>query len=197
MSEIESRCETSRLLLEPLRAYHASLLFEALGNLLVYQHVNEEPPESVDELAAHFSRMSQGPPLQRMHERWLNFAIQLKADAHWIGRIQATVHSTWAEVGFLFGPSDWGHGYASESLAWLHQHLRSQQGVGEFWAAVTPANERSIRLLLRAGYRQASLCEGRILGSIEPGDKVFRFGEDNPSATPSRTEISDEFSDRI
>jgi RimJ/RimL family protein N-acetyltransferase len=165
-------CETSRLAFAPLQAEHGPLLFDALGNPLVSEHLNCLPPPSVENLTAEFAQMAAGPPPHKC-ERWVNFAVQLKADKRWIGRVEATVQVGWAEVAYLFGPSDWGQGYATESLEWLHEYLSVAHSVREFWAAVAPQNERSIRLLLRCRYERVALCETRPLASYEPGDEVY------------------------
>jgi RimJ/RimL family protein N-acetyltransferase len=126
-------------------------------------------------LSAEFARLSSGPPPGHGDGAWINCAVQRKTDGRWIGRVQATVHAGWAEVAYLFEPACWGHGYASESLAWLQRYVESQEDVSEFWATVAPLNQRSIRLLLRAGYQRAAPCDARPLGSYETGDEVFRF----------------------
>jgi ribosomal-protein-alanine N-acetyltransferase len=175
LRESGSAYNSTRLIFEPLRAEHAAALFEALRDPLVYEHLNCEPPAAVDELSEEFARLSAGPPPGRGDQQWINFAVQRKTDDRWIGRVPATVHANWAEVAYLFEPACWGHGYASESLAWLQRYIESQEGVSEFWASAAPTNQRSISLLLRADYRRASLCDVRPLGSFEAGDDVFRF----------------------
>jgi ribosomal-protein-alanine N-acetyltransferase len=166
---------SARLVFEPLRAEHAALLFEALADPRVTEHLNSPQPTSIDELAVQFAEMAAGPVPFSDEEHWLNFAVQLQSDGRWIGRIQATVHHDWAEVGYLFGPSDWGRGYAGESLSWLHDYVRVQYGVSEFWATVAAGNERSIRLLLRSGYRRTPQTLNRPLASYVAGDEIFRY----------------------
>ena len=175
MSETCFAYESSRLVYEALRAEHAAVLFQALADPLVSRHLNCDPPASVEALSAQFARVAAGPSPHQSHLQWINFAVQVKADGQWIGRVEATAHPDWAEVAYLFGPAHWGRGYASESLEWLHSYLRIQHGVSEFWATVAPGNERSIRLLLRSGYRRTPMCDARPLSSFEPGDEVFQF----------------------
>lgn len=184
--------ESARLVFEPLRAEHADVLFEALRDPLVYEHLGGGPPTSAVELREQFEHLSAGPAL-RCNESWLNFAVRLQSEPRWIGRIQATVHAGRAEVGYLVGPVYWGQGYASESLQWLHNFLKSEHGVSEFWAAISPENRRSIRLVVRAGYRRSLSREGRILDSYEPGDYVFQLkvAKDSPELSADAINASD------
>lgn len=167
--------ETDRLIFEPIGADHAAALFPALSDPLVYEHLGCDPPPSVEWLSGQFARIAAGPPPHGPDEQWLNFGVRLKADGQWIGRIEAIAHQQYAEVAYLFGPAHWGRGYAAESVGWLQQYLRIVHGVSEFWATTAPANDRSIRLLLRSGYVPTALADDRPLSSYEPGDKVFRL----------------------
>lgn len=144
-----------------------------LADPLVSRHLNAKPPASVSTLAEEFGRLAAGPAPCRAGESWVNFAVRLKIDGCWIGRIQTTLYSGWAEIGYLFGPAHWGHGYATESLQWLREYLSNEHHAYELWASVAPANERSVNLLLRAGYQSVPLCDARPLASFEPGDRVF------------------------
>lgn len=165
--------ETPRLRMEDLGAEHAAALFPALADPRVNEHIGNVPPASVEQLGEDFARRSSGPPPHRSRERWLEFAVQLKTDGTWIGRLEATIYVDYAEVAYVFGAAHWGQGLASEGLAWLHEYVRSSCGVSKYWATTAPANERSIRLLLRSGYERVSLHEDRPLGSYDPGDEVF------------------------
>ena len=166
-------CETARLEFQPLRPRHAVGLFPALGDPRVSEHLHCEPPGSVELLAEDFARLASGPSPALSDEAWLNWAVRLKVSGQWIGRVQATVHHHWAEVAYLFGPAYWNQGYGAESLAWLHGYLHELHGLSEFWATVSPGNQRSIRLLLRAGYEAKQQSDARPLGSYDEGDMVF------------------------
>jgi RimJ/RimL family protein N-acetyltransferase len=162
-----------RLEFQPLRPSHAAGLYPALSDPRVSEYLNCEPPASVELLAEDFARLACGPPSARSDEAWLNWAVRLRESGQWIGRVQATVHCEWVEVAYLFGPAFWGHGYATESLSWLHSHLHDMHGTSEFWATVALGNQRSIRLLLRVGYSPTERCDSRPLGSYDDGDMVF------------------------
>jgi RimJ/RimL family protein N-acetyltransferase len=90
-----------------------------------------------------------------------------------IGRIEATLHEDdWAEVAYLLGPAYQGRGDATRAMRWLLAHLRDL-GATDVWAAIHPANARSIALARRLGFTAAPLPPARPLGSYDPGDAVF------------------------
>ena len=91
-----------------------------------------------------------------------------------LGRLEATLHDSIAEVAFLFGPNYWGKGYASEALEWLHAEIQGSYGIANFWATTVPENSRCQALLHRSGYKQV-LAGTPSLYSFEKGDLVFHL----------------------
>lgn len=101
---------------------------------------------------------------------WHNWTVLLP-DGTPIGRLEATVHDGIAELGYVFGPRWWGHGYAMEAVGWLVAEV-DRQGWGPCWAAVAPTNEPSVRLLRRLGFEERNPA-GIPLQSFDPGDLTF------------------------
>jgi RimJ/RimL family protein N-acetyltransferase len=66
------------------------------------------------------------------------------------------VHS--AEIGYCVGKRWWGKGLMSEALSMLMTTLHADPDVYRVWATCHVDNERSVRLLERAGLA----CEGRL-----------------------------------
>jgi RimJ/RimL family protein N-acetyltransferase len=162
--------ESDRLLYEPLTVAHAIELTDALTDPRVYVHIAGPSPLTTEDLAAEFSRRAVGPAASG--QVWWNFAVRLHGGP-FIGRIEATAHDGLVEVGYLLGPSYWGHGYATEAMRWLHGRVRQSGFVGTFWATSTPGNFRSIRMLERLGYTEFFSDWPRLL-SYDPGDRVFQ-----------------------
>ena len=164
---------SSRLAYEPLSADHAAALFGPLSDARVWHHIGPPDSTSVEQLAAEFARRAAGPS-EPSTERWVNYAVRVIESNVYCGRVEATVHGTWAEIAYLFGPAFWGHGFASEAVGWLRAELRRQLGVTELWAAVRPDNERSLRLLRRMGFveRMPASVE-RTLSSADDGDLLL------------------------
>jgi RimJ/RimL family protein N-acetyltransferase len=162
--------ESGRLVYELLTKLHASALRDALIDPRTYACIS--PPNSTTEaeLAEEFARRVAGPS-DGKNEIWWNFAVR-RREGPFIGRIEATFHHGLAEIAYVFGPSYWGCGYATESLRWLHSQIRDTQLAVSVWAAVTPGNTRSIRLLERLGYSEALPGPPQLL-SYDEGDRVY------------------------
>ena len=120
-------------------------------------------------------RKEAGAPSHRGDELWLDIAVRLIGSGVAIGLLETTILEERAEVAYLFGTDFWGNGYATEGLAWLHELIRSNFGIRDFWATVKPGNERSMRLLERSKYREVPAGTWPRLTSYDPGDRVFRY----------------------
>ena len=125
---------TDRLQLHPLRPEHADLLFSDLQDPRIYTWIPDEPPASREALRARYTRMVAGLPPERA-EQWLNWVVARVGDGQPLGLLQATVLplERRAEVAYVLFPSAWGHGYATEAVRWLLDHLREAHGIA--WAS--------------------------------------------------------------
>ncbi|WP_431256483.1 GNAT family N-acetyltransferase [Roseateles chitinivorans] len=165
--------QTARLTLSQLVDADIDELATLLWDERVYEHIGGLPSEA-DEVALGLRRALIGPPVDRASERWLNYAVRLRENHQLIGRLEATVHDGVAEVAFLLGPSSWGHGYAAEGLAWLHDEVSRLSPGAQCWATTLPANVRSSRLLTACGYERIDPAAAPDLMTYDEGDWVFR-----------------------
>jgi len=164
--------EKSILLIEPLRAEHLRELATHLRHPEVYEHIGGLP--SFEDFVLDREIALRGPSTEAGHEYWLNFLVRDGSSGQMLGRLEATLHDSIAEVAFLFSPKHWGKGMASEALAWLHREVQDAYGITSFWATTIPANTRCQSLLLRAGYRQVH-TGAPVLYSFDDGDLVFHL----------------------
>jgi len=155
------------LTFEPLGPEHATALFPVLGDARVWVHLQGTDGATEEQMRAAYLRRAAGTG--RPDERWVNHAVRL-AGGPYLGRIEATVYADgWAEIAYVFGLAHRGRGHARAAVRWLLEHV----GVGEVWAATTPGNLRSRRLLTALGFREVP--QSRPLASWDPGDLAYRW----------------------
>lgn len=164
---------TSRLVFEPLRVSHLDELAVTLLHPDVYRYIEDELP-SLSDFKLALSVALAGPPASASGQTWLHYLVRQADTGVMLGRLEATVHDAIAEVAFLFGPSHWGNGYATEGLCWLHAEVERLCNVSDFWATTVPANLECQALLRRCGYASINGPTPQLF-SFAPGDMVFRF----------------------
>jgi RimJ/RimL family protein N-acetyltransferase len=158
------RLTTERLALVPLTREHAEPLWAPMQDPATYEWISLTPPPSVDWLRDRWIRQEAYRSPDET-EAWLAWAVQRTSDGRWVGKADATVARDVAtNVGYFFFPPFWGQGYATEAVRAIVEHL-DRQGVVEMRATVTVGNDRSGRVLERAGF-----VRGRIL----PENDVIR-----------------------
>lgn len=159
------------LVLEPLLARHAEAMFEVLSDPALYSHLDYPPPPSVEHLRSVYAGL-EGRKSPDGRELWLNWVVCPKGQSP-IGYVQATVlpdGTAW--VAYVFSSKHWGRGYATRATQALVDHLASAYGVTRYLATVEAANERSIRLLERLGFRPASPQEAE-RHKLSPTERLF------------------------
>jgi hypothetical protein len=127
--------EKEHTTLEPLRAGHASAMFEGderhqrgLPNRRLYEFIAEEPPESVSTLTKRYARLEvRRPPVG--HEIWLNWVLLTKPTLRPCGYVQATLRGTRASIAYVLFEDAWGRGLASEAVDVMIEHLRDAYSV--------------------------------------------------------------------
>ena len=69
------------------------------------------------------------------------------------------------EIGMIFAPSSWGHGFAGEAVRAIAARAFAR-GLPSIRADVDPRNERSLRVLTRLGFSET----GRAQRTLKVGD---------------------------
>jgi RimJ/RimL family protein N-acetyltransferase len=118
---IEPTLESERLVLEPLVAAHASLMYPDLLDVELYRYISDDPPISEEWLAQRYRRLeSRQSPDGR--QQWLNWAIRDEGSSY-VGYVQATVTGPSALVAYVIFRRAQRHGYAREALRCVLEHL--------------------------------------------------------------------------
>lgn len=169
---LEATLVTERLLIEPVEARHAALMFDGMREPAVYEWIAMEPPASVEALARRW-----GANLPRLRAAsdcwWPAWAVQRRSDGAWIGSLDAELlpGGVASNVGYFFFPAFWGRGLASEAVTALCDHL-ARHGVVEQRATVTHGNLASERVLQRAGFARTRVLPANDVLRGVPVDDV-------------------------
>lgn len=150
---------TPRLVLEPLVAAHADLLWPGFSDPALYAHVPGDPPEDLEALRARFRRLEERrSPCGT--ERWLNWAVRLADGPAHVGLVEATVRDDLSTLiaYFVFTPfarRGLGTEAVGEMIRWL-----ARSGVHTFEATISTRNVASWRLVERLGFVRVGLRRG-------------------------------------
>ena len=162
---------TSVLTLEPQVAEHADEMFRVLSDPAIYEFENEPPP-SAEWLRERFTR------LESRHsgdgrEQWLNWVIRLPT-SELIGYVQASVQPGGrASIGYELSSKYWGRGLASHAVRAMISELVKHYHVRTVSAVLKGANHRSLRLLVRLGFRRAE-TESGARSAVEPDELLMQ-----------------------
>jgi ribosomal-protein-alanine N-acetyltransferase len=175
---------TAELVLEPLVVAHAEAMFEVLSEAELFRYLDHPAPPSLEHLRNVYAQV-EGRKSPDGSQLWLNWVVRRPGEAP-MGYVQATVTSHGAAwIGFVFSSRHWGRGYATQAARAVLDHVASEYGVARFLASVEVENQRSIRLLERLGFHDATEEElqGRELSASE---RLFVRYVLAPSSEPPR-----------
>ena len=148
---------TAAVSLERRRASHAEALFAVLAEPLLYAHIEEAPPASVDALRERLRR-SEGGKSPDGTEHWLNWVVREGGPSGAVaGYVQATVRADGeAWIAYMLGRDFQGRGLASAAVAQMLAILASDFDVTKVLLVAERANAKSVRLAERLGFVEAS-----------------------------------------
>ena len=164
--------ESAGLILEPQTVAHTEEMFVVLSDPAIYEYENEPPP-SIEWMRTRFARLeSRRSPDDR--EQWLNWVIRLPTP-ELIGYVQATVRSNGrAAIAYELSSRYWGRGLASRAVRAMIDELAGRYRVRSLCAVFKRDNQRSMRLLERLGFSQAS-PEVHVEWQPEPGELLMQL----------------------
>ena len=133
---------------------HAEELFPVLAEALLYEFIDEEPPESVEALRQKLAR-SESRKSPDGSEQWLNGVIR-DGSQNVAGYVQATVAANFeTNVAYAIGSAFWERGIASAAVAQMLEIVATDFGIRRFFIVAERENGRSIRLAERLGFSEA------------------------------------------
>ena len=153
---------TGRLVMRRFRMADVEPMHRLLSDPGATRYWSTPPHESVEQSEAWVRSEVESPP-----ELIDDFVVTL--DGAVIGKLGCF---RLPEIGFLFDPATWGKGYAIEAMLAFIDHRRALRGT-ELTADVDPRNERSMRLLQRAGFVETGRAERTYQLAGEWCDSVY------------------------
>jgi RimJ/RimL family protein N-acetyltransferase len=166
--------KTDRLIIEPLLASHADELVELLDERVNRYFSPQDVPSSQAAQREQFANMERASKSEEVGPRFHPFVVRTADALISIGRLEALVHNKDAEIAFVFVPSSWGNGYATEAAGAMVEHFE-RVGVERFWACVTQGNEASLALCNRLGFKPAELPQDFELWTYDEGDVILKL----------------------
>lgn len=149
---MQTRIETSRLILRPFQLSDAQAAFEWFGDPVVMRFTPTGPDKSMEET---ITRLAGYQDHQNAHgfSKWL---IQERDSGVAIGDSGLFVlpEYGWIDLGFRFAQPYWGKGLATEvASAWVRAAL-DEFRVGQLGVFAHPKNLASVRVLEKVGFRE-------------------------------------------
>lgn len=148
---------TTRLLLEPLVAAHARAVYPLLLDERLYTYIPQEPPPSVEWLAARYRRLAarRSPDGQQI---WLNWVARLRDEPSYVGTFEATIEpDQTALLAYMIFPSHQGQGYAREGGKRVIEHLMRDHGACLVAAEIDTRNHASVGVVEALGFARVAL----------------------------------------
>jgi RimJ/RimL family protein N-acetyltransferase len=151
---LQPHLTSARLVLEPLVAAHASLLYPHLLDERLYRFIPQDPPSSENALRDRYRRLEtrRSPDGEEM---WLNWVMRLTQTDAYVGTLEATVYpNRTAEVAYMVFSAHQGSGYATEGLQRVLDYLVAVAKVRTIAVQIDTRNTASIALVERLGFHR-------------------------------------------
>jgi aminoglycoside 6'-N-acetyltransferase len=147
---------TERLVLRRFRPEDAEVLRHYRSDPAVARYQSWSAPVEAADAVRLVEAFAEGDPRR---PGWFQYAIALGYDEHLIGDLGVRLDDNLrqAEVGFTIAPAHQGHGYATEAVTAMVDHLFTRRGLHRISAECDARNLASAALLRRVGFRQEGL----------------------------------------
>jgi len=139
--------QTARLVLSPLRPSDAPEMVGVLAASELYEFTGDQAPD-IDQLEARYHAQVKGPA--GGGEQWYNWIVRLVETGQAVGFVQATVLDGAADIAWLIGVENQGHGIATEAAQRMCDWLAAS-GVRRFAAHIHPRHVASERVAAKLG----------------------------------------------
>jgi len=145
---LPERIETSRLVLQRLRYEDAEEIF--------YTYASKPEATVYMSWPTHQSIKETREYLSHAVKAWTlgidySFGVRIKETNQYIGAFGVLNDAGKLQFGYIFSPTHWGNGYATEVCQTMIPLLKSQPGVYRIGTFVDEENKASARVLIKSG----------------------------------------------
>lgn len=143
--------ESSRLLLEVRREFHAKEVFEDLCEPDIYLYMSRNIPSSVEVLAKGFLELetSLSPDGK---EFWLGWIAKEKSTMLPIGIFEATIIEEDVFIAYTVFKKYWGKGFAVEAVEAMMEYVKKDYPVKQFVIEMDTRNRNSTKVADKLGF---------------------------------------------
>jgi len=139
---------TDRLVLRPLGRSDASNVFHGYSSDAAATRFMPFPRQTrLDEAEAFASRCETAWTEDTAYP----WAVTSRAAGTFLGCIELRISPPKADFGYIFCPSAWGRGHATEAAQAVVAWALAQPGIARVWATCHPDNTASANVLRKAG----------------------------------------------
>jgi RimJ/RimL family protein N-acetyltransferase len=148
--------KTERLVLRRFRPADAETLAAYRSDPEVARYQSWDAPYPLSKARYAIESMAAADPAQ---PGWFQYAVELTAERALIGDVGVNLHDNLrqAEIGYTLAPAFQGHGYATEAVRAVLDHLFRVRGLHRVSAECDARNVASARVLERTGFRREGL----------------------------------------
>lgn len=157
MIALRRRIETDRLLLRPYKRSDLPFIPALIGDWEVTRWLSRAPYPYTDKDARDWLGISRRI---RWWRRGLPYVVIRRADGAVMGGVGVSFDDN--EVGYWLGQPFWGNGYATEAVKGISECAFSHYGLAHLWAGVMQGNDRSCRVLEKAGFEWKGMRRYRL-----------------------------------
>jgi ribosomal-protein-alanine N-acetyltransferase len=178
LNPAETMLSTPRLVLEPLLARHAALLFAHLSDAALYTYMPHQPPPSVTSLAERYQRLESRRSTDGA-DIWLNWAVRLAGSEEYVGYAQASIEADGQAMlaYFVFTPYQ-RQGYAVEMCSKVRDYLLNAYAASAVYALIDTRNRASIALVEKMGFqREAMLPNADYFKDANSDEYRYRYAK--------------------
>ena len=144
--------ETQRMVLRPMSLEDAAFILELVNEPSFIQNIGDRKVRSLEDARSYIRN---GPMASYERHGFGLYLMEMKETQESMGMCGLIKRDTLddVDIGYALVPRFWSQGYAVEAAQAMKDHARDVIGLKRLVAITDPANQGSIRVLEKIGFR--------------------------------------------